>query len=340
MTALSRSRPWYSQVDVALANVTSTKLITQSWMWALKDALTNSARGTQGATGAPPAGSLWTVVGSSDSVSANLTGSDFWTGSFDATKIVRAAAGTAHSWIVLQSPANFGMWLCIDYIANDTTMSFTFATAAFTGGSTTARPTSTKEIKINETQGTADVSLGAVTLNIGHKLNLVRDADGQFYAVKSVPGAACNTDTFMYAVVLANRDAADSTGGGQVVGTQVGATTSVPGTTTATGNTLYASMRTYNDVAAIQGSILSYVGGSTPNTIDTVTTPATNIGGKMDPLPVFVMSANGGISVRGSLPDVGFIQRLPGTGTPSTGTPYTFFTLGGMALPFDTRPTI
>jgi hypothetical protein len=71
-------------------------------------------------------------------------------GSYTASNWTRAAAASAHTWFVLQSPSGLldGPWyVCFDYIGptNDQTGSIIVANNAFTGGSTTARPTATNE---------------------------------------------------------------------------------------------------------------------------------------------------------------------------------------------------
>jgi len=86
-----------------------------------------------------------TVAGSSDSSTAGMDATNRWT---DDTKLVWANAGVAHSWIVLTFGSNFH--LCID-LSNSSVGSMTVvlsASAGFTGGSTTARPTATDEIVI------------------------------------------------------------------------------------------------------------------------------------------------------------------------------------------------
>lgn len=60
---------------------------------------------------------LWAIVGSSDSVTGGLDGVDRWTSTFTVGKIVRAANGTAHSWVCLKSPSILGRfyYLLIDW---------------------------------------------------------------------------------------------------------------------------------------------------------------------------------------------------------------------------------
>lgn len=97
-------------------------------------------------------GGLWSCLGSSDAVTAGLDGVDRWGAAFDATKIVRAAAGIAHSWFVIQSPASFGAgtgpyYMIVDFSTGvDSLTTLVFSKNAPTGGTTLNRPTATDEI--------------------------------------------------------------------------------------------------------------------------------------------------------------------------------------------------
>jgi len=132
---------WQIDPNRSPANESTHALQSRSIMWWIKAFLKGEQGGaTQG---------LWTCAGSSDAATAGMDGVDRWTASFDSTKIVRATPGNAHSWIVLQSPAGLGggpWYMCIDYSATvEYQTSVFFSKTAFTGGSTTARPTSTTE---------------------------------------------------------------------------------------------------------------------------------------------------------------------------------------------------
>lgn len=94
----------------------------------------------------------WTCDGSSSSTAAGMDGTDRWAAD---SNLVWNGAGSAHSWIVLKSPTNYpstgkNIWLLIALSAgsgasNATTRTayirLVWASAAFTGGSTTADPT-------------------------------------------------------------------------------------------------------------------------------------------------------------------------------------------------------
>lgn len=103
-----------------------------------------------------------TVVGSSDSSTANMSGTNLWTAD---NKLVSAVG--AHSWIVLQFGGKFQ--LCIDLntasIANMTAVVTTDVAGFATGGTTTARPTATNEVPL--------INAGAWINNVGSDLQRV-----------------------------------------------------------------------------------------------------------------------------------------------------------------------
>jgi hypothetical protein len=94
----------------------------------------------------------WSVVGSSNSSTSGMDGTDRWS---TAANLVWNTGGSAHSWIVLkQAGLNTNFSICID-LSNASTYLATvvvspvngFGTAnGGTNGSTTARPTATDEI--------------------------------------------------------------------------------------------------------------------------------------------------------------------------------------------------
>jgi len=90
----------------------------------------------------------WTVVGSSDSITAGMDTVDRWT---DESKLVWNSDGLAHSWIVLKqtgiNAGGSGFQMCIDL--NDISTDSEYITvvvsysSGFTGGAITNRPTAT-----------------------------------------------------------------------------------------------------------------------------------------------------------------------------------------------------
>ncbi len=91
--------------------------------------------------------SPWVVDHSCDSVTAGTAGDgiDRWT---DITDIVESSSGD-HSWIVLTQTGMDGLQICIDFNTNDNFDSWSIivsSTGDFSGGTTSARPTSSDDI--------------------------------------------------------------------------------------------------------------------------------------------------------------------------------------------------
>lgn len=93
---------------------------------------------------------LWVCAGSSDGTTGAMDGVDRWTSSFDATKLVRAAAdGSAHSWIVIRQGA-LGISVLIDYVSSsDGSFRVFMSKTSYSGGSSTNRPTTSNEVTMN-----------------------------------------------------------------------------------------------------------------------------------------------------------------------------------------------
>lgn len=99
----------------------------------IKSVLTN----TNSASNTLPSERVWTVVSSSNATTTS--NSDLWT---SPAALTRAAAGVAHSWIVLQN-TTLGVYMILDYVHS--TVNYVcdviVSLDAPTGGTTTARPT-------------------------------------------------------------------------------------------------------------------------------------------------------------------------------------------------------
>jgi hypothetical protein len=88
-----------------------------------------------------------TVIGSSNAVSFNMSGTDTWATTAD---IVAATSGNI-SWIVLQHPS--GLHICISFNqANNQSATIVYSQVGFTGGSLTARPTATDEFGLGSAE--------------------------------------------------------------------------------------------------------------------------------------------------------------------------------------------
>lgn len=96
----------------------------------------------------------WTVIGSSDSLTSNMTGTDLWT---TAANLIWNIDGSARSWIVIEN-TGLGLQLCIECCCNANfegggirvyASKVGFGTAnGGTNGSTTARPTATDNCEL------------------------------------------------------------------------------------------------------------------------------------------------------------------------------------------------
>lgn len=147
---------WYTRANAPFPETATAVNINNGFAFMLKELLKGtSTSGTEGPV-TRPAGTNWTVEGSCDSLTGAMDGVDRLTGtvanSFDATKWVHAASGTAHSWIVLKSPAALGpVWMCIDAnSATTTTYGVVFSRQQFTGsvpgGATSTQLTQSRPI--------------------------------------------------------------------------------------------------------------------------------------------------------------------------------------------------
>ena len=177
---MALSRTWYVDANIAIADGSTAALTARSILWGFKSLLKgNIGTNTQG---------LWTVEGSSDGTNAGMDGVDRWLNTFDATKIVRAAAGVAHSWIVLKSPATIGpssgsYYMLIDYSeTQDQSANIVVSPTPFTGGTTLNAPTSTKSWTVcATTTGTAGIRTFYDNTVGTYRMYRITDANGNFW---------------------------------------------------------------------------------------------------------------------------------------------------------------
>lgn len=146
---MALSRQWYTRANIPFPDVSSALISAKSMLWLIKAmALQQVSTGTLGPEGAPPGGSAWACTGSSDSVAAGMDAVDRWGSSFDASKIVRGNGAVAKSWFVMRH-SGLGVSVCISYDgASDTNATIVGSYLEFSGGGTTARPTSAQEFAI------------------------------------------------------------------------------------------------------------------------------------------------------------------------------------------------
>lgn len=182
---MALSKPWYSDANYAAPDVTSSARVGASLIWSLKSFL-------KGTIGTVDARGLWTVAGSSDAVTAAMDGVDRWGNTFDASKLTYADSTGTRSWIVMQSPAAMGpQYLLIDYSGGadsggGTCLRAFASSAPFTGGSVSARPTSTKEFQVSSTSSDrTQMNDGSVA---NHGFHYSCDASGSFWFLSSRSG--------------------------------------------------------------------------------------------------------------------------------------------------------
>jgi hypothetical protein len=181
----------YTDNDVTFPDVSTIAQVCKSFFLQVKKLMAGQVSGTNGPDGAPPVGSRWTVVSSSNGTTSGA--SDNWSTVAD---IVQAAAGVAHSWVVLQSPTALDggtAWqVCIDLSSATTTQCIiAIAKTAFTGGSTTARPTSVDEVA----SVVAQTTLTTVTALGTHRLSRVTTAGGAFHILHITAGSGTGFHT-------------------------------------------------------------------------------------------------------------------------------------------------
>lgn len=179
-------KTWYTTANRVFDDTSTATRTASSCLFALKAFMKGEITGTNGTGGAPPSSSYWTCSGSSDSATAGLDGTDRLGATYNAAKWVRAAAGVAHTWIVLKSPTTMQdqpWYVCIDWgTATDQTFNISVSHNAFTGGSTTAKPTATTE----SSYAGATFYESTTTASKAH---FVTDADGNFWFFASRNGS-------------------------------------------------------------------------------------------------------------------------------------------------------
>lgn len=155
-TLPSLTRTWRFQVNQAIAGGGTGTATCQLLMYAIKQSLIGSGAWTDSAGAAAAAAGNFTVDYSCDSVTAGTKGDgvDRWAAS---TNLVWAAAGVAHSWIVLaQTGIGASFEVCIDLTNGNVEHAVILMSATgFTGGTTTNRPTAADEVALTNPAGTS-----------------------------------------------------------------------------------------------------------------------------------------------------------------------------------------
>ena len=334
---MARNRTWYTDMNVAFPDTSSTTLTPKSWLWLFKSILKGVSTGTNGTEGAPPSGAHWTVTGSSDSSTAAFDGTDRWTDSFDGTKIVLGAAHTnAHSWICLRNSGST-RWILLSYVGSTANFaSIYYATSAFSGGSTTSRPTSTTEWRLVEGGGAGDSKQMTDGLAVPYKMHMTRDANGEFYMFVSKNSSALAQNVLGFVSLLSAR-AADTVPHISLYSYLVGGTVVVSGGATQLGG----GSRTATNAAA-EGVQFSTPVFSEAGTGGAITPPFLNVDGTLDLFEITICKYSGGAltSVKGVLPDAHWAGAVGnGSMVPST-SPYERCLIGNLFLPFSVAPSL
>lgn len=167
---MAYERTWAQSLNNAQTPATALEE-TQRELWSLKAMILGQYGGlTLG---------LWSTYYSCNSLTAGAPndGVDRWGSTFTAVNIVRGIAGAAHSWYVLKSPVMGGQtfYLLISFDgSSDTAASLFMSRAPFTGGTTTANPTSTDSWTVVSNAAWNGASTAV------HRFNLILTSTGDF----------------------------------------------------------------------------------------------------------------------------------------------------------------
>jgi hypothetical protein len=145
----------------------------------------------------------WTLVGSSDGVTAGHDATDrlHFAGAYTAGDWVHAAAGVAHSWFVLQSPAtmngySFYMLVSCNSSAQLSATVFQMSKAAFSGGTILNNPTSTDSWNFIDTPSFSIID-GTVSATWKHSMCLSTTGDFIFFSVRTGASVAQGCQTYV-----------------------------------------------------------------------------------------------------------------------------------------------
>lgn len=204
---MSRTRTWYSDTDVPLPDVSTAAKANHSAIWAFLSVLFGQTTGTHGPEGAAPSTANHTLDLSSNSLVAGAADHlHVVSGGFTDGDWVRAAAGSVHSWVAGHS--NEGLYWCLDYATgSDQTINMYFSDTAFTGGSTTARPTATHEWLLVNANATSTIWSNNA---LAGKVHVCRDTNGGFNLLVSQNGQVPTPGCWIHAAKLDFTCAADT----------------------------------------------------------------------------------------------------------------------------------
>lgn len=207
---MANEKTWYSWADYALPDTSAVANMLKSVCWCMKAMLKGDITGaTTGPEGAAPSSSNWTVVASCDGTTAARDGVDRWGTTFDITKLVSVVSTGAHSWIELRN-STLGYSFLIELVcpaANQCLI--VLAKTAFTGGSTTARPTSPDEVGWGAIP-LVESSVTSPLWSAGARVHRCIDASGNFWMFLSRNGSALITGAYAVQTLKNLRMASDA----------------------------------------------------------------------------------------------------------------------------------
>lgn len=319
---------WQFDINHAYDTPTTASDMTKYALWYFKAFLCGQIGGaTLG---------LWTVVGSSDSVTGGMDGLDRWGAAFDASKLVRAYSNVAHSWIVLRSPSIKGAYyyLLLEWkSSDDQNFSPQMSVGLPTGGSNTTPPTMPSPAAApssgTSTTITSGTNPGAMHLHAGLA------TDGSFFVLVSRDNAGKFISGHI-GMWLGNAKPTDlypfffhSVGDGTL-------------------STGYGGSNSYN-LSTIGGGYMVAPDNSAAGSWAGVFPQTTNLPAGSDPFdssyldfPIFVgASTTAYRSLRGRLQDVAYFPGGAGTGTvDSTPGAPTYMVVGYQWFPTNQAPSL
>lgn len=194
-------RTWQFQVNAAIAAQASVLLTNALAVRSIKDAMLGAGAWTDSANGAVASSGNWSVMSSCDGAGGagsfgNNDGVDRWDGN---TKLIWAAAGSNHSWMVLRQTGFAGgpyyLYLDLNNV-NSYRLQAGWSNTLYTNGTATAAP-SGANLALAGT-GAAPYPLGASqnwggpSANGASVLHVLKSADGKaFRAIICRNGWAC-----------------------------------------------------------------------------------------------------------------------------------------------------
>lgn len=324
------TRTWSARGNRPNAANSSALLIAQSTIFALKEHMKDAATGgTVGGT--RHANSVWVTKGSSDGTSFNTSGTDLITAH---TNLVWAAGN--HSWWWGENTASGYQCVIACYGAASAALGLVFApiSTPFTGGSLTARPTSTQEFQWGTTStGATTVAtfLSDVVTGGSNYTHYVTADDGQFWFLTSRAGLGYFTTCAGFQKALGSTDPRAAF----ALGTTLNSGRGAMGRSVLFDGSNGAVSRSPNGVATATGglAIPALAGGSHYVAVGGVDANT----GKYLAFPIDAYSAGAGqVAFRGRFPDfVAVGARTVGDSFPSTAAQERVV-VGDVMLPFPT----